>query len=263
MDLFQAQRLAAKQNVTADIIEKDFLIEMLLFYLGKEPYFKEQFIFRGGTAIKKIYFSDYRFSEDLDFLLKKGRELEICRQKFSQLAEKINYDFPYSLTLSGGESEQERLQLFFRYDIIPEIRSAKNLKIDILKDDVIPSYHKREIMFSYQQFKSRRVEIIAYDLESMASDKICRILDVDNEPRDLYDLWYLLKLRISAAKIGREFKKRIGFDVHVSSLLNEIKREEFKRNWEKRLRNQIANLPAYENVVEELEQLITEKFVKK
>ena len=33
MDLFQAQRLAAKQNVTADIIEKDFLIEMLLFYL--------------------------------------------------------------------------------------------------------------------------------------------------------------------------------------------------------------------------------------
>lgn len=263
MDLFQAQRLAARQNVPPDIIEKDFLIEILLFYLGKESFFKERFIFRGGTALKKIYFSEYRFSEDLDFLLKKGQELDIHRQKFSELAEKINHDYPYRLTLSVGESGQERLQFFVHYDIIPEIRSAKSLKIDIFKDDVIPSYHRRKVMFRYQQFSSKHIEIYVYDLESMVSDKICRILDGDNEPRDLYDLWYLLKLRINAAKIKREFRKRIEFDFRVPSLLSEIRREEFKRNWEKRLRNQIANLPPYENVIEELGRLIVEKFIKK
>lgn len=26
-------------------------------------------IFKGGTALKKVYFEDYRFSEDLDFTL--------------------------------------------------------------------------------------------------------------------------------------------------------------------------------------------------
>jgi predicted nucleotidyltransferase component of viral defense system len=263
MDYFQAQRLASQQKVPVEIIEKDFLIEILLFYLGKESFFKERFIFRGGTAIKKVYFTDYRFSEDIDFLLMEDQRFEICTKKYSEITEKINDDHPYGLNISLGESSQERLQLFIFYDIIPEIRSTKSLKVDISKDDVIPSYHRRKILFSYQQFKSGNVEVYAYDLESIASDKICRILDVDNEPRDLYDLWYLLKLRINAAKIKREFRKRIGFDFRVPSLLREIKREEFKRNWEKRLRNQIANLPSYENVIKELERLIAEKFIRR
>ena len=30
---------------------------------------RDQLAFKGGTALKKCYFSDYRFSEDLDFTL--------------------------------------------------------------------------------------------------------------------------------------------------------------------------------------------------
>jgi predicted nucleotidyltransferase component of viral defense system len=29
----------------------------------------QNFIFKGGTCLKKCYFEDYRFSEDLDFTL--------------------------------------------------------------------------------------------------------------------------------------------------------------------------------------------------
>ena len=65
----QVQRIAAQAGVSAEIIEKDYLIELTLFYISRDDYLKNAFIFRGGTALKKIYFSDYRFSEDLDFLV--------------------------------------------------------------------------------------------------------------------------------------------------------------------------------------------------
>ena len=31
------------------------------------PELRETLVFKGGTALKKCYFGDYRFSEDLDF----------------------------------------------------------------------------------------------------------------------------------------------------------------------------------------------------
>jgi predicted nucleotidyltransferase component of viral defense system len=60
MDYFQSQRLAEVAGVSYETIEKDYFIELMLFYLAKDIEFKEKLIFRKGTALKKIYFSDYR-----------------------------------------------------------------------------------------------------------------------------------------------------------------------------------------------------------
>ena len=35
--------------------------------ISEVPELRETLAFKGGTALKKCYFSDYRFSEDLDF----------------------------------------------------------------------------------------------------------------------------------------------------------------------------------------------------
>ena len=68
INYFQIQRIASQKRIPEDIIEKDYFIELLLFYLSSDYSFRKKFVFRGGTALKKIYFPDYRFSEDLDFL---------------------------------------------------------------------------------------------------------------------------------------------------------------------------------------------------
>jgi predicted nucleotidyltransferase component of viral defense system len=50
-----------------ELLEKDILLHILLVKLVKTKYFKENFVFKGGTCLTKCYLGYYRFSEDLDF----------------------------------------------------------------------------------------------------------------------------------------------------------------------------------------------------
>jgi predicted nucleotidyltransferase component of viral defense system len=258
INYFQIQRLASKNGVSEEIIEKDYLIELVLFYLVKDEYLKRSLIFRGGTALKKVYFPEYRFSEDLDFLVEDKENLGECKQRLDKLLTKISSNYPFHLT-EHSETSRDRLQFFISYDVIPEIKAVKELKVDILKDRLIPTFQRKRILFTYREFEREKTELNTYILESVTSDKICRILDVDNEPRDIYDLWYLLKLKLDVAKIKEEFKKRFGYDIYLPNLLGEITKNTYKRNWQVRLEKQISNLPDYEIIIKELEKLIKKK----
>lgn len=260
IDYFQSQRLAEIAGVPSETIEKDYFIELILFYLAKDIGFKEKLIFRGGTALKKIYFSDYRFSEDLDFLVEDKESFEDYVIKFVKIIEKINLEYPYNLK-KHFEPASDRLQFFISYEIIPEIRAVKELKIDVLKDNYIPPTLSKRILFGYEEFKYEKVELRIYTLESVAVDKICRILDVDNEPRDLYDLWYLLKLGLNAGIIKKGLNKKFGYDIYYPNLLSAIGNEDYRQNWEIRLTKQIKDLPHYEFILKELEGLIEKKLI--
>ena len=50
-----------------EIIEKDLYVHDLLPNLFFDQYFKENFLFKGGTCLVKCYLGYYRFSEDIDF----------------------------------------------------------------------------------------------------------------------------------------------------------------------------------------------------
>jgi len=257
----QIQRLAAKQELPEEIIEKDYLIELILFCFAKDDYFKERLVFRGGTALKKVYFPNYRFSEDLDFLIDDVEDLKGYEQRIDKLLARINSEYPFHLD-KRLELRKDRLQFFILYDIFTEIKAVKELKVDILRDSFIPSYERRKMLFSYQEFEKEKLSLKTYRLESVVSDKISRILDVDNEPRDIYDLWYLLKLEIDVIKIKIELKKRYDYDIYLPNLLTEITKEAHKRNWQIRLEKQIPNLPRYETITEELKDLIKTKLLR-
>ena len=50
-------------------VDKDYVLGHFLncFFSYKKN--RELFVFKGGTCLRKCYFPDYRFSEDLDFTL--------------------------------------------------------------------------------------------------------------------------------------------------------------------------------------------------
>ncbi|MFH0763221.1 MAG: nucleotidyl transferase AbiEii/AbiGii toxin family protein [Candidatus Omnitrophota bacterium] len=256
----QIQRLAAKQGLPEEIIEKDYLIELILFCFAKDEFFKERLVFRGGTALKKAYFPDYRFSEDLDFLVDDKENLIEYEQRINEFLAVINSKYPFRLD-KRLELHKDRFQFFILYDIFTEIKAVKELKADILRDSFMPSYQMVKMLFGYQEFKKENLSLKTYRLEAVVSDKISRILDVDNEPRDIYDLWYLLKLELDAIRIKTELKKRYGCDVYLPNLLTEITKEVYRRNWRIRLEKQIPKLPRYETIVEELKSLIKTKLL--
>ncbi|MFP4608759.1 MAG: nucleotidyl transferase AbiEii/AbiGii toxin family protein, partial [Candidatus Aenigmatarchaeota archaeon] len=57
-----------------DIIEKDFHLHRLLNKLSRDEYFKENFVFKGGSCLVKAYTGYYRFSEDIDLTWKYRKE---------------------------------------------------------------------------------------------------------------------------------------------------------------------------------------------
>ncbi len=56
-----------KGIVQKDLIEKDLLLQQILAQLQRDPYFHDNFVFKGGTCLVKCHLDYYRFSEDLDF----------------------------------------------------------------------------------------------------------------------------------------------------------------------------------------------------
>ncbi|MBL7160101.1 MAG: hypothetical protein ISS95_00900, partial [Candidatus Aenigmarchaeota archaeon] len=55
MDKDGLKRLAAKEKVPLGMIEKDYVLSSVLFVISQLPISK-QIVFKGGTAIKKIYY---------------------------------------------------------------------------------------------------------------------------------------------------------------------------------------------------------------
>lgn len=63
----EIQKIATVKKVSIDIIEKDYVLNWVLAGIHHHTATKDAWIFKGGTCLKKCYFKDYRFSEDLDF----------------------------------------------------------------------------------------------------------------------------------------------------------------------------------------------------
>ncbi len=49
------------------VLEKDYALGYVLAGIAQVPALADALVIKGGTALRKFYFADYRFSEDLDF----------------------------------------------------------------------------------------------------------------------------------------------------------------------------------------------------
>jgi len=253
------QKTREKIDIPEETIEKDYLIEVLLNYLVQDSFLQQKLILRGGTAIKKVYFPEFRYSEDLDFIVKNRDDLRIFVANCEKILKKISGDLPIEIGQRPEFPQKGHLQLLVHYDIVPEIHLAKELKIDIVEDDVVLPSKKRKILFSFADFVGSRKFLDVYDLESIAAEKIGRILDVVDEPRDLWDLHYLLKLGLNFGAVSKLFREKYGVSIPLPNLVSAIKKPAYKKNWDTRLKNHVPNLIAYERIIEELSVLIRKR----
>jgi len=61
------QEARKRLSLPWEVLERDYLLSWILAGIGRVDSLRETLVFKGGTALKKCYFGDYRFSEDLDF----------------------------------------------------------------------------------------------------------------------------------------------------------------------------------------------------
>lgn len=242
----ELRKIAEAKGFSPENCEKDYLIELILFIIYSE--FGNALIFKGGTALYK-FFNLNRFSEDLDFTLNKKNF------DFDRLVKKILSSLD-SLGVRGKVKEFSRYknEVNVKFNFIgPEYRGSKESMAFV---SLNTSLRERAFGFKTEKIIPSYKEIPSFDVfvlspEEILAEKMRTILS-RNKPRDVYDLWFLLKrgAKIDLGLINKKLKL-IGKKFSKKEFFEKI--EEKRGLWESDLSQMIiGDLPDFDAVKKEI-----------
>ncbi len=196
ISLAEIRREAAKLGVDVAIIEKDYVLSWVLRGVCTSP-LTNSLVFKGGTALRKVYFSDYRFSEDLDFTINKPLTIDTIESSLSQVCREISTESGLELTVADLKQTntavgRETFEGKIAYVGPRQHRgNPGRIKLDLTAyEKIILPPAGSSLLHGYSDRCS--VTISSYQLDEILAEKIRTIIQ-RGYPRDLYDVWYILK----------------------------------------------------------------------
>jgi hypothetical protein len=254
-----SNRLARKggRRIPEAILERDYCLSWFLVGLSG-TILRDILAFKGGTAIKKCYIPDYRFSEDLDFTLRNDVSFEHIQEQLDQAFSYVHQASGIRLNISriDRHPHENSHSFFIAYEGPLPGTTGKEAKVDItIRERLVFPIETRPVLKTYEEYTDLPNEAIigVYTLHEIAAEKILAIFDTArNEPRDLYDLWFLishdfLKLRDLIDAVGQKMNFR-GKDLASAREIFIRKKARLKKLWEMRLASQMAELPEFDHV---------------
>lgn len=246
-------RAAHRTGVGDRVIEKDYVLSWLLVAIA-ESKLSPGLLFKGGTALKRVYYPDYRFSEDLDFTLNTDLAHDDLVSAFAALFPELKKRL--NLTMSIRSAEQnvyESSTLLINYVGPLKARpGARHLKVDITRGELMCyPYQERHLIAPYSDYPSS-VALYAYSLEEVLIEKLCALIG-RTEPRDLYDVYWLLEqgdvdLVFVPATFATKCQHKGQDPARMAEALTKKERI-FARLWDTRLAVQVSDLPHLNEVM--------------
>lgn len=254
----ELQRLANREKVALGILEKDYVLTEVLKALAQVPMLNEGFVFKGGTALRKVYFSNWRYSEDLDFTVNHDMNKEELRHALDAWYHQVEQQSQIQLTTKRLYKADGYARI--RSQFLGPLSYPGMIYMDLSFDEPLclkPEY--RRVLTDPFADKQRKVQV--YPLEELLAEKIRSLLE-RGKSRDYYDVWRLLKEHSSQFNLellGKVLSEKLahkGLCLHsVSDLLPRDSRV-LKRYWENDLEQQVSPLPPLEGVLEELQGML-------
>ncbi len=265
-----------------EILERDYALSWLLAGISQVEPLRETLIFKGGTALKKCFFGDYRFSEDLDFSgignVPIGEEMdeaiqEVCDRTASLLDEYAPVEIVCERYTERephpGRQEAFTIRLRLPWQRTPQTRVMVETAVD---EKVLKPVQKRSIIHDYGE--SLEAEVQVYALEEIVAEKLRAILQhveklhergwSRSRARDYYDLWRVLGAYqdqldfsdfssfLSAKCTIRNVSFKGPDDFFEKTMLNYV-----EKTWEQWLGPLVPDLPDFNTVIGELRPKIT------
>jgi hypothetical protein len=82
----ELQRLANRENVALGTLEKDYLLTEALKALSRVISLSDILVFKGGITLRKIYFTDWRYSEDGVSILPLSILIRLCLERATAIS---------------------------------------------------------------------------------------------------------------------------------------------------------------------------------
>src|SRR3990172_1449351 len=79
------------RRIADSVLERDYCLAWFLSALAQSK-LRTALAFKGGTALKRCYFPDYRFSEDLDFTLIEPMSFEEILDRLEAIDSAVKQD---------------------------------------------------------------------------------------------------------------------------------------------------------------------------
>lgn len=255
----QIQQRANAVGVRDQQIEKDYIISWILFGISKHEQLSKKIVFKGGTVLKKVYFEDYRFSEDLDFTLLNA---EISNEQiftwfkegFEFVKEEVN--IPLDI-IDNYEQEDDSINFYISYiGPLGGQGNNKKVKIDISRSEqLVFEPVMNDVFISY--FDLEKHQLLCYALEEVLVEKMRSVMQ-RMQARDFYDIWYLLEeheMNIDFY-VGEFQAKCKSKDLLHTDFLKKLDERlpQYKGRWKSSMSEQIRNLPDFDQVEREVQR---------
>lgn len=264
----EIQQKAREVSVRDQQIEKDYSLSWILQGVSSHEKLSKAVVFKGGTALKKAYFENYRFSEDLDFTL---LDNEISTNEiFNWFEEVFRYakeeaNIPLEI-IEKNESDDENINFYINYiGPLGGKGTHKKIKVDISRNEQLqfqPVQQKLTLRYSDQT----EHKLLCYSLEEILVEKMRSVMQ-RMQPRDLYDIWYLLEIHNMDIKLySREFSKKCkSKGLKPEQFPEKLEKRKFlyKGRWEKSLKDQIKDLPNFDKVEREVKRHVRKLNLKR
>lgn len=240
---------ADADGVDADTVERDYVLTHVMASLSDHAD-NDMFQFKGGTLLRLCYFSDYRYSADIDLNLEPDIDLQDAVGVLVEIldATRERVDLPHLVLVT-----EPRLRIEF----IGPKRTARprTIKLDISTDElIIDSDVRHSLLHRYDDQPETR-PIRTYGLPEAAAEKF-RCVMQRLQCRDLYDIWYLLgEAGVDAADIRRHFERKAehrGLDPDSFAQRFEQRIESYEQRWDDELVSYMTPVPDIDRVVREV-----------
>ncbi len=268
------QEARRRPNIPWEALERDYLQSWVLAGLTQVPALRDTLVFKGGTALKKCYFGDYRFSEDLDFSaleeVPTGDEMEMLVGESCETAVRLLDEYaPVKIICERyterkphpGGQEAFILRAQFPWHRRPQTRVMIEVTVD---ESILRSPENRRVIHAYGE--PLNVEIPVYSLEEIIAEKLRAILQqaarlkthdwIRSRARDYYDLWCVLGTfgdRMELADFDLLLREKCAVrDVSFTGpndFFDERMLVNVEETWEQWLGPLVSDLPAFETVL--------------
>ena len=262
-----------RKNVAWETIEIDYALSWILAAISQHEKLANNIIFKGGTALKKCYFGDYRFSEDLDFseiVTSNNEELQQDINKVIEIAKTLTNPygrFEFELT----EHVEKKPHPFNQAAYIIKVqlpwhrRQMTNVKLEISRDE--PVFFKPNVCSMLHEYGEEiDCKLQVYSLEEIIIEKFRAILQnqerlikkgwIRSRVRDFYDLWRILgqyRSQLETAKIKENFLKKCNLKNIAFATPEQFFNEEYlgyvEKDWHEFLGRLLPELPEFDKVV--------------
>ncbi len=252
----EIQQKAREEGVRDQQIEKDYMLSWILQGVAQHEHLSKVIVFKGGTVLKKIYFEDYRFSEDLDFTLldteiKNEQMFEWFKETFEYVLEEANIRLAI---IDNDEHKDGGINFYISYvGPLGGQGSNKKVKVNISRSEKLEfkPLTKYSIL-GYSDLKEH--QLLCYPLEEVLVEKMRTVMQ-RMQARDFYDIWYLLEVHDMDVNFYlKEFANKC-----VSKKLNPAdfpkklaeRLPQYKGRWQSSMSEQIQDLPDFDQVERE------------